>query len=58
MKKITGIYFIGLMLTLSAWAGAYAESHIRVGSFNIANFGSSVKGEYERSLVSLVNIIH
>ena len=34
-----------------------AAEYVRIGSFNIANFGSSQQGEYERSLVSLVNII-
>ena len=30
-------------------------THIRVGSFNIANFGAT--SEYERSLIGLVNIM-
>jgi len=45
------------MLKVLTWTAAYADCYLRVGSFNIANFGSSDKGEYERQLVSLVNII-
>jgi len=35
-----------------------AQTYIRVGSFNIANFGDGEEKEYERSLISLVNIIN
>lgn len=36
---------------------AEAEQFIRIASFNIANLGSSDEHEYERSLISLVNIV-
>jgi len=46
-----------LLVTILFTAESHAANYVRVGSFNIANFGSSENGEYERSLVSLVNII-
>ena len=57
MKKIARTFFVGLMLTVFVWTAANSAPYIRVGSFKITNFGLSDKGEYERSLVSLVNII-
>ena len=45
------------VLISSCCPPASAAKYVRVGSFNIANFGASESGEYERSLVSLVNIV-
>ncbi len=46
------ILFGILLFTQSIWAAEY----IKVGTFNIANFGD--RDEYKRSLISLVNIIN
>ena len=48
--------FLPFIAALLLFAGpSHAAEFIRVGSFNIANFGDT--NEYERSLLSLVNII-
>ncbi|HUU18942.1 MAG TPA: endonuclease/exonuclease/phosphatase family protein [Sedimentisphaerales bacterium] len=57
MKTSPRIVLTILLTTFVFTAVSYAADYIRVGSFNIANFGMSKTGEYERSLVSLVNII-
>ena len=57
MKTSHQIVFAILLVTFLFTAESHAANYVRVGSFNIANFGSSENGEYERSLVSLVNII-
>lgn len=44
-----------LLLASSSSHAQTNPTHIRIGSFNIANFGDT--NEYERSLISLVNII-
>ena len=57
MKIIHRIILLVLAITLMLSTSTYAEDYIRVGSYNIANFGTSKAGEYERSLIYLVNII-
>lgn len=57
MKTIHRTLLMSLFIILMFSVLTYAADHIRVGSFNIANFGTSEHGEYERSLVGLVNII-
>ena len=55
MKRVVACALAVLFLAGSV--SLAEEQYIRVGSFNIANLGSSQTGGYERSLVSLVNII-
>jgi endonuclease/exonuclease/phosphatase family metal-dependent hydrolase len=47
-----GVAFAVLALSFTP---AHADQHIRVATFNVANFGATQ--EYERSLISLVNIL-
>lgn len=42
---------------VSSSNAAERDKFVRIGSFNIANFGSSENMAYERSLIDLVNII-
>lgn len=57
MKTTHRIVLVMLFAICVFTATSYPTDYIRVGSFNIANFGASENGEYERSLVSLVNMI-
>ena len=57
MKSTWWIALVIMALILTVSQPSYSNEYIRVGSFNIANFGASQSGEYERSLVSIVNII-
>lgn len=55
-RRHIGILFSGI-LSMAASQLAVAQDHIRITSFNIADFGSSESNAYERSIVDLVNIL-
>ena len=57
MKTVHRTILTAFAITLIFSSRACADDYIRAGSYNIANFGASKTKEYERSLVSLVNII-
>ena len=55
MARVAAVITICGLAAVAAVPTQNTPTHIRIGSFNIVNFGDT--NEYERSLISLVNII-